>query len=973
MKTIAHLLACCFLFCIGKNSGAQAPLPLDSSFSTPGFYTTQSGGMVSAAAAQLDGKMIVSGDFIRYNGQACTNLIRLHTDGARDTTFDSSAKTNGDITAIVMQPDARILLSGPFNSFKGAATTRNLIRLNNNGTYDSSFTAPANLRYVYATADRILVQPDSKILVGGFGVKTLNFSIYELIRLNGDGSIDNSFNVETGIQNYQTISALALGIDGKIYVGGSFKTFAGTTTGGLVRLNTNGSLDATFQVPGLGFTDMAQREVGPVTALLPLVDGSLLAGGMFYYCDNYLSPGVVRLLPNGSIDRTFTTGYAFMPYSITQMALQDNKVLLGGLFYSDNHQYMVLRLNANGSIDRTFQTVTAERRNNTAYNLNAMVLLRDSSISIAGGFNFYYGNKPYTGWAHLNKDGSLDTRLSATFQQIGTVLKTLVTKDGKIMVGGSFNLYGDKPVNNLARLLPSGALDSTFLPGAGPDALVSEIAELADSSMVVAGSFSTVNGYNANKIVKLKYGGTVDSSFVTGTGPDSYIYSLLPLANGKVMVGGSFGTFNGFSSRGVVRLTPTGAVDASFRAPATPPWYSVGSMAALKNNQLLVGDNTDRTVQDNTLPLRVWRLNEDASIDTTFKTTPQGGFPITYKLGVTPGDKIYYSGTLTNGSHFTQPLIRLALNGSNEPAARVFPNSFYVRDFKLLGDSAIMVCGRNLGWNDSANYIMRFKPDLSIDSSFNPVAVYYDIRSIDWMKDNRMVIAGEPVRFFRFATEQIPSIAVLKGTSLQVKDSGSRVANILGTLDVGKAVASGEAATTEVVISNTGSTAAVLGDGGSNVAVIEGANAEDFSIVQSTTSTSVGKGDSVVLRIRFTPKSTGVKTAQLTIPYNNGVRQKYTFQLTGTAQTVTTAVTNTQQDTETLLYPNPGTGLVYLKSSLSNYNLRVYDVQGHFLLQKRKLQAGQLVTLDFRALGKGIYWIELRNTKGVVIRQVVIQ
>lgn len=980
MKTIAKLLACSFVCFMAYSSQAQTQTDIDSSFSTPGFYTTQSGSMVTAAAAQADGKMIVAGDFIRYNGEACTNILRLNTDGTRDASFDATAGTNGTIMTIVPQPDGKILLSGSFSTFRNAAVNRNLIRLNSDGAYDSSFSAPANLRTAYAaTADRLVVQPDGKILVGGYGVKNLKFATYELLRLNADGSIDNSFNVETELPDYQVAAPLAVGTDGKIYLGGNFTSFAGVNVKSLVRLNADGTVDNTFQLPGGGFLNQGRTDLASVSALLPLEDGSLLVGGTFYYCDNFLSPGVVRLLPDGSIDRTFNTGNIFMPYSISRLEVVEGKVLVGGLFYSHSHQYMVLRLNGNGIMDMGFQTLTAESRNNTSYDLKAMAVLPDGSIQIAGGFNFYYGGKAYTGLAHLSGTGALDTEFAATFQQIGAVYKTLVTTEGKILVGGSFNLYGDQPVNNLVRLLPTGELDPDFQPGAGPDALVTQLAELSDGSLIIAGLFATVDGNAAHKIAKLKSDGTVDNSFATGTGPNMEIYSLLPLPNGKLMVGGAFSQFNGYSSQGLVRLLPSGSVDQSFRSPEGAPWYSIGSMAALENGQLLIGDNSDRTVHDYTLPLRVWKINEDASIDNTFKTSPQGGFPITNKLAVSPQNKIYYSGQLITGGSFTERLIPLTANGGNDPEAIPFPADFYVRDFKLLGDSAILVCGRNFSWNDSANYIMRLKPDLSIDSSFNPVALFYDLKTLDCLPDGRIVVAGEPVRFFRFATEQIPSIAVLKGTSLEVTDSSGSLSNMWGVLNLGQAStarsagASLMATTTEITIRNSGSTAALLGDGANKLALIEGADASAFSVDVSNAANTIGRNESVVLTIRFTPTSPGIKTAQLTIPYNNGIKQKYTFQLKGTAQNVVTAVPDTPEEKETLVFPNPASGTVHLKTPLGNFNVRVYDALGRFVLEKTKQQANQLIALDLRTRGKGVYWIELRNTKTTILRQVLIQ
>jgi hypothetical protein len=431
-------------------------------------------------------------------------------------------------------------------------------------------------------------------------------------------------------------------------------------------------------------------------------------------------------------------------------------------------------------------------------------------------------------------------------------------------------------------------------------------------------------------------------------------------------------------SRGIVRLLADGSIDNTFKAPATTPWHSVGTMALLQNKQVLIGDNSYRTDPDFTLPLVVWKLNENGSIDNGFKTQNQGGFPSASKISVSPAQKIYYSGEvlkpngLPNSFTFTRGLIRLKADGSNDAAA-VFPNTFYVNDFKVLGDSAVLACGRNIGWNDSANYIMRFKPDLSIDSSFNPIALFYDLKTLDCMPDGRIVVAGEPVRFFNFDTEPIPNIAILNSPSLQVVENDTLVQNITGTLDAGTNSLSANATTTQIKIYNTGTTTAILDNGAAGITLIEGADAASFSIGAGNTATALHKNDSLLLTIQFKPTTAGEKTARLTIAYNNGIKQRYSVTLKATATTVVTAIDPVPEAGRTIVYPNPSNGLFYVKSSLRQFDLFVYDVLGRPVAQRHKQPADQVITMRLQHAGKGVYWLKFVTSKTTVIRQIILQ
>lgn len=974
-------------------SQAQSQSFIDSTFSTPGFYSSAPGNsdLITATAIQPNGKILVSGVFVAFNGSPSSNLIRLHANGEKDASFDPTAKTNGTINIIGVQNDGRILLGGSFTSFKNLPINNNLIRLKEDGTWDSTFTPPAHIRHGMVALIRIAQQADGKILVCGTNVKSYSSDTYQIIRLNTNGTLDVSFNVDPKLAQFQNISKLTPLPDGKLWVSGDFSSFGGKPYKNLVRLNNNGSIDTTFQLQGQGFLNQNMTQLAPVSALLPMPDGGLLAGGSFYYCGNHLSPGVVRIKADGTVDPSFGTNYSFLPLGLDHIDTVDGKLLIGGSFYFQGWQGMVLRLNANGSLDQSFDRFPVDASTRANFGLNTLSVLPDKSLLMTGSFNFFHRSVPFSGLARLSPNGSPDTSMHTNFQKIGVVYKTLVTKDGKILVGGSFDAFGNMPVHNLVRLLPSGGLDASFQVAYGPDNAVTNIAEAEDSSIIITGDFKNINGHNRNSVARLRPDGTLDAGFEIGSGPDPFgATAVLPLPDGKVVVGGPFSTFSGYASQGIVRLMPDGAIDTSFRAPANAPWYSAGSIASFSNGQLLIGDDADHSQHNYSLPLRVWKLQSNGSIDPSFQTTAQGGYPITYGLAVDGKDRIYVYNRLLRpspsnpgGEIFTDKLLQLNPDGSNHANSINYPAGFYLRSFEATGDSAILVSGTYLGVSDSIRYVLRLKSDLSIDSSYNPVTLFYDIKTLHQMPDGRVLVGGEPIRFFRFDVEQIPNVAVLNSTALSVVRNDTLVQNTMGLV-----VVNSDASGTKLVIKNTGSSL-VRFDAGSQNTMLLGADATAFELDKQQMPSVLTRNDSAVLYIRMKANAAvGSKQARLVIPFENGVKQQYSFALQGTIAanqpkqdtavvvpppppSPATPPTNGTPESHTI-GPNPNHGTLYIQSSLPQFDLYVYNPSGRLIYRARQLAGNQRTTVHLGKLTPGVYWVQLKGVKETVTKQLVI-
>lgn len=276
----------------------------------PTFTMGQTNNGISSIAVQADGKIVIGGGFTTIDAASKRGVARLNADGSLDNTFDVGVGA-GNVQMVKIQ-DGKILAGGNFTSFNLAPNTFWLARLNSNGSVDSSFLNGASVGPIYA----IQVRTDGKILLGGLG----NPSV---VRLNSDGSADNTFTSTLG----NPVLALALQSDGKVIAGGGFDHAGSTGIFNLARLNADGSLDGSFN-PGSG-PDQA------VEAIEVQPDGKIIVGGDFRTFNGSAAVNLMRLNSNGSLDATFIPNITSGSGSFVHgLALQpDGKILATGSFF----------------------------------------------------------------------------------------------------------------------------------------------------------------------------------------------------------------------------------------------------------------------------------------------------------------------------------------------------------------------------------------------------------------------------------------------------------------------------------------------------------------------------------------------------------------------------------------------------------------------------------------------------------------
>src|SRR5262249_19277832 len=174
------------------------------------------------ALSQVPNRLVIAGEFPQVNNVPRNRVARLYEDGSLDFTFDPGDGPNGPVRAMAVQRDGKVILGGIFSQVRG--TNRNSIaRLNNDGTLDSFFNPGSGSdNPIYA----LLLQPDGKVLVGG-AFSSFNSVIHPgIVRLNTNGTLDVAFNAGAGAN--ATVYALAQQSNGRILIGGDFTSVNGT-------------------------------------------------------------------------------------------------------------------------------------------------------------------------------------------------------------------------------------------------------------------------------------------------------------------------------------------------------------------------------------------------------------------------------------------------------------------------------------------------------------------------------------------------------------------------------------------------------------------------------------------------------------------------------------------------------------------------------------------------------------------------
>jgi uncharacterized delta-60 repeat protein len=192
-------------------------------------------GQVRTIIQQSDGKLVVGGDFITYSGFANNYIVRINSDGTKDTTFNIGTGFNGFVRTVIQQSDGKLLVGGDFTTYSGSANNR-IVRINTDGTKDTTFNMGTGFD---ASIIPIIHHFLPLFLVGG------NFTTYSgsannrIVRLNSDGTKDATFNIGTGFNDI--VIPIIQQSNGKFLIGGNFTTYSGSVAERMVLINPDGT------------------------------------------------------------------------------------------------------------------------------------------------------------------------------------------------------------------------------------------------------------------------------------------------------------------------------------------------------------------------------------------------------------------------------------------------------------------------------------------------------------------------------------------------------------------------------------------------------------------------------------------------------------------------------------------------------------------------------------------------------------
>ncbi len=357
-----------------------------------------------------------------------------HKGGEIDHTFNSNPGTPYDTVFTIQEQNDKIIIGGMFTQYNGTSISK-IARLNQDGSLDSSFDIGLGFNN---TVINLFIQSDNKILVSGFFTQYNGTSISKIARLNQDGSLDTTFNPGTGPNDY--IHFITQQTDGKILVCGRFSDFNGTPINNIARLNQDGSLDSSF-TPGTGPNQFVEKMI--ITS-----NNKIIIIGSFSMYNGTDRNRIARLNSNGTLDTSFDSGIGTNG-TIVNMTLQsDGKIIISGLFTSVNGitRNRIARLNSNGSHDISFNPGTGANDI-----IRTIRIQDDEKIMIAGNFNSINGIlRPKV--ARLNANGSLDINFAPNSGINGEVWSMLLQPNGMLFLGGLFSEYSNQTYGGIVRI-----------------------------------------------------------------------------------------------------------------------------------------------------------------------------------------------------------------------------------------------------------------------------------------------------------------------------------------------------------------------------------------------------------------------------------------------------------------------------------------------------------------------------------------
>lgn len=446
-----------------------------------------------------DGKVTLAGEFTRVNGMELPFLVKFNTDYTINNSFHPLITYNNPNGRFLEVTKNGKLITGAnqdfLRIFDGSnVVSKEIVQLNALGFYDNSFSPrfPTNNPYIVSTA----LQEDGKVLLGGF---VQDFNGPNLVRLNPDGSKDNSFEIGTGPTTGSNLAGMAYKMavkDDIIYIAGYFKDYNGVASQSIVGVDLNGTIVKTFSA---------------LPADSQVNDFALQSDGRIIVIGHFKFPGgdkrVVRLNADGSLDDSFFLASATGNILVVTTDEMD-RIYFGGSFMTMNGALSnsLVRLLPDGNLDTSFDIQAGFDDN-----VLTLALLPEGHVA-AGGYFKKFNNEVANGFLILDQTGARVPAPSATFGNKSVTVK-LKYLDGSLYLAGRYvkddytDVYGVAKISIAPVTLPadpdglSVALDA---PGKlqlrWNDNSLNELAFVVERSVGSEAQFTTIDTLHANTI-----------------------------------------------------------------------------------------------------------------------------------------------------------------------------------------------------------------------------------------------------------------------------------------------------------------------------------------------------------------------------------------------------------------------------------------------------------------------------------------
>lgn len=625
------------------NGGIATMAYLEADGSMNQFFTEPdlAGGVIFApVATDGSGGLYIAGIFSTVNGIAREGVARLNNDGSLDLNFAPTgfvrASSFQQIRGIALQTQGnnagKVIIAGGNLQVPGDnsdTTNRPLIRLNTDGTVDTSFNLVSQLDAGMNPRPRMLeVLPDDTIVIAGRGVA----------RFDAEGNLFAAQDYTAPYFNNEVFWMEALD-DGSVIVPPQpASTVNDNPVSTLVKFAPDGSVDGNFNAPDFVAT------VYP-GSFHTYDDGRFLVWGNFESAHGETRPGIARFWNDGNLDGGFAPDLIAPPAYVTEASVADDGKILVSTFNPVDFSTTIARLNDDGSIDNTF---TLDSNLGGAGGLNARQLsdgkvivtgldaqrliddtvtftLLDSSGTIDNTFNAAGITTP--GDVFLEPDDSIRSITLGDFTVLGE------DSQGRLIVSTSVAPFAEDATTmdaTLLRINRDGTIDNTFtgptvswptdgisFPFYDNGQFIDQVQAITtsspfrgveildDDSMFIYGFFRDLNNSPVAGVAKLTSSGSVDGSFSVGNGPEfnaapnrfGQVTDLHVMENGRLFVAGYFDSVDGDSASGLIQLESNGQAVGGYSSTLELVPYTGGDIGVqrLQYDDIILVGGTFRT------------------------------------------------------------------------------------------------------------------------------------------------------------------------------------------------------------------------------------------------------------------------------------------------------------------------------------------------------------------------------------------